>query len=294
MCRQCRKPGKGFTDRYIVRPLKKMGRDLAVKPVMRALFGRRLPHAAPGILYIDTHVHTCFSHDSFADTEQVLINAARRGLDAIAITDHNEIRAVSYARQLIPRLKEQRLLPQHFLLIPGEEVSSADGHIGALFCEEFIPPGLPAGETIELIRQAGGLAVAVHPFGRSALKEKCRVFPFDAVELYNQSILIPGDVARTLAICRTPELARLPRLGASDGHNERDVGASYTAVAVTEVSLGGLREAIEAGRTVPQTCGLTRFLLALHRLSLASWRKSAFPSGSAASCPGAAAEDLKD
>jgi len=267
MCEACNKPVKGPVDRYMVQPLKRLTRGLVIKPLLHALFGRRLPQAGPAVLYVDTHVHTCFSHDSFADVEKVLINAARRGLDAIAITDHNEIRAVPYARQLLPRLQEKGLVPEHFLIIPGEEVSSAQGHIGALFCEELIPAGLSVSETIHRIKSAGGLTVAVHPFGRSALKELCRSFPFDAIEIYNQSILLPGDIALTIEICQSPELITLPRLGASDAHNESDVGASYTTVTVTEVSLQGIRQAIESAQTLPHPSTLTRFLLGLHRLS---------------------------
>ena len=99
---------------------------LAHEPVTRARTPVNIPDI-PGYVTLkcDFHIHTVFSDGLVWPTVRTE-EAWRQGLDAIAITDHNEIRAVSYARQLIPRLKEQGLLPQHFLLIPLERTALAE------------------------------------------------------------------------------------------------------------------------------------------------------------------------
>ena len=84
----------------------------------------------------DVHVHTHWSDGD--DLERVLAFAVRAELDAIAITDHNEIGGALEARRIV----HERRLP--IAVIPGVEVSSREGHIGALFVTRMIPAGLSA------------------------------------------------------------------------------------------------------------------------------------------------------
>ena len=76
----------------------------------------------------DLHVHTNYSdgQDSVSD---VLTWAARIHLDVIAITDHDTIDGAIIAAELA----RVRSGPH---VIVGEEVSSRDGHILALFIRE--------------------------------------------------------------------------------------------------------------------------------------------------------------
>ena len=66
------------------------------------------------MLKIDMHVHTWYS-DSTASVDAVLEVAQRKGLDGIAITDHNTLRGAYEA------LKRRDSL----VVIPGEEVKTA-------------------------------------------------------------------------------------------------------------------------------------------------------------------------
>ncbi len=103
----------------------------------------------------DLHLHTQWSDGDKLD--RVLKQALALNLDAIAVTDHDEIDGALEARRLV---HEKRL---RIAVIPGIEISSRDGHIGALFVQKKIPKGLSAEETVDLIHQAGGIAVAHHP-----------------------------------------------------------------------------------------------------------------------------------
>ena len=101
----------------------------------------------------DLHVHTTYSRDSVITPKELVFYAKKRGLTAVAVTDHDQIEgALKIAKET------------DFLIIPGTEVSSLNGHIVGLNLSERIPKGLSADETVDQIHKAGGIAVACHPF----------------------------------------------------------------------------------------------------------------------------------
>ncbi len=113
--------------------------------------------------------------DSLITPEDLIYYAKKRGLNAVAVTDHNQLEgAYKIANET------------DFLVIPGMEVSSADGHIVALNVKELIPRGFSAVETVERIHRAGGVAIACHPYVyfKGCLRDKvCATF--DAIEVIN-------------------------------------------------------------------------------------------------------------
>src|SRR3972149_11475656 len=101
----------------------------------------------------DLHVHTTYSRDSIITPEDLVFYARKRGLNAVAVTDHNQVEG---AKKIAAETD--------FLIIPGTEVSSRDGHIIGLNVNEVIPRGLSADETVDRIHNASGIAIACHPF----------------------------------------------------------------------------------------------------------------------------------
>src|SRR5215831_21153556 len=89
----------------------------------------------------DLHIHTHHSDGSDSPSE-VLLWAARIGLDVIAITDHDAIDGALIAARIARRVAGG---PD---VIIGEEVSSLDGHILALFLDEPVAPDMTAAETV--------------------------------------------------------------------------------------------------------------------------------------------------
>jgi predicted RNA-binding Zn-ribbon protein involved in translation (DUF1610 family) len=74
------------------------------------------------------------------------------------------------------------------VIIVGQEIWTADGHVIGLGLSEKVPDFLPVVETVRRIHGQGGLAVAVHPYLHLGLGRKARTLPFDAVEGYNAAI----------------------------------------------------------------------------------------------------------
>ena len=144
----------------------------------------------------DPHMHTQWSDGD--DLDKVLDRALDRGLDAIAITDHDVIAGAMEARR---RVHERRL---PLAVVPGTEVSSCEGHIGGLFVMKKFPKDLSAAKTVELIHQAGGMAVAHHPYSPKWLNKILGVqlgcgdliksVPFDATAsgIFSDALLSTG------------------------------------------------------------------------------------------------------
>src|SRR4030065_2448846 len=99
------------------------------------------------------HVHSTYSSDSIITPKELVFYAKKRGLTAVALTDHNQ---VDGARKIARETD--------FLIIPGTEVSSLGGHIVGLNVDGVLPIGLSADETVDKIHRAGGVAIACHPY----------------------------------------------------------------------------------------------------------------------------------
>jgi hypothetical protein len=100
-------------------------------------------------------------HSSWSDGAQCpedVVRAAGR-VDVLAVTDHDGIAGALRAREFA---REHPTLGVE--VVVGEEVSTLNGHLLALYLEEAVPAGLPADRTIELIHAQGGLAIPAHPF----------------------------------------------------------------------------------------------------------------------------------
>ena len=196
------------------------------------------------MLSIDLHVHSEASFDGRDPVDLILSQAEAVGLDAIAITDHDEIWASQEAVRRAPLYD--------LLVIPGLEVSTADGHVLALGVDDTIQPGLSFEETITRIRDAGGTAVVPHPYQRSRSGVLANITPdelatADAIEVYN-SRLLTGRSNRQAR--RFADRRGLPMTAGSDAHICEMVGQAITKVDPREATVDAILEEIEAGRTV--------------------------------------------
>jgi len=207
-------------------------------------------------------MHTTVS-DGWPTPRELVDHAARRAkLDLIAVTDHDTIEGALRARDHAARRAR-------FHVIVGEEVSSRDGHIVALFLERRVRPGMSAAATLDAIHDQGGLAVAVHPFWRT--QRRIRSGPvhgvgwlaaeldFDAIEVENAT---PGFYLVNQLAHRLNLGLGAAALGSSDAHILDAVGRAFTEFPGKTPE--ALRAAIEAGKTVARrrryrAVGLVRY-----------------------------------
>jgi len=209
----------------------------------------------------DLHMHTTAS-DGWPTPHELVDYARATALDVIAVTDHDTIEgALRAADHAAGRSKLQ--------VVIGEEVSSRDGHIVALFIERRIRPGMSAAATVHAIHDQGGLAVAVHPFLRTQRRTRsgpvhgvgwlAAELAFDAIEVENAT---PGFYVFNQLARRLNLGLGSAELGGSDAHILDAVGRAYTEF--PGKTAGALREAIEtattvAGRRRYKAVGLVRY-----------------------------------
>ena len=198
------------------------------------------------LLRVDMHVHTHASWDCLSDPERVLARAADRGVDRIAITDHNRIWAA---------LEMARRYPDR--VIPGEEVKTAEGiDVIGLYMNEEIPKGTPAREVCARVREQGGLVYLPHPYARgkggSGRYAEELADHSDIIEVFNARL---HDPALNRAAADLADRRNLPGGGGSDAHSLWEVGAARVELPHhpnrPEAFLEALRSARVAGVASP-------------------------------------------
>jgi predicted metal-dependent phosphoesterase TrpH len=177
-----------------------------------------LKHQNDDLLRIDLHVHTAYSYDGFTTIEQLSTVCQHRGINGLAITDHDTLEAALLCKKSLP-----------IQVIVGEEITTASGHLIGLFLKHWIPPGLTVAETIDRIHDQGGLVYLPHPFDRvrsgymspTQLQELAN--RFDMVEVFNSRNLFGEANHKASAFADSHSLLRTV---GSDAHIPREVGRS--------------------------------------------------------------------
>jgi predicted metal-dependent phosphoesterase TrpH len=195
------------------------------------------------VLRADFHVHA-FPGDGVLPAWELRHEATRRGLDVIAITNHNQTLA---ARLLA---SESGVLP---LVIRGQEVTAPSFHLIALGVREVVDWRLPLAEVIDAIHAQGGVAIAAHPVRTSwRADDPEAITALDGSEaLHSLSATNPAEGNQLLEFHRTVR-AKKPThaaIGSSDFHSVAPIGRCSTYVLVDEVSERGVLSAIRRGQT---------------------------------------------
>jgi len=171
----------------------------------------------------DLHIHTLYSRDCLTPLDKVLECALKRGLECIAITDHNEIEGAL-------RLQEKSPIK----IIVGEEIRTNRGEIIGYFLKRRIQPGMSPAKTIEEIRNQGGLVCVPHPFDRfrtskldlDVLREIEQ--EIDIIEAYNARNIYDMDNRKAWAYAVSR--GKISSAG-TDAHWPWEIGRSYINIA---------------------------------------------------------------
>lgn len=211
----------------------------------------RQAHASGKLGRADLHMHSTYS-DGIGSIEQILFHAQHHtNLAVIALTDHDVIEGALRARDLWARGNYR------FDFIVGEEISTQQGHLLALFIEKRIRPGLSMERSIDLVHEQGGLAIVAHPLNRvfrhSCQREvldriaRSKDTWLDGIETWNASFC--GIYANRVAMSTNRRIYGWPELGNSDAHTLTAIGSGCTWFEGSTAR--DIRECIEAGLTAP-------------------------------------------
>jgi predicted metal-dependent phosphoesterase TrpH len=184
----------------------------------------------------DLHIHSNYSTDSNLSVDDILKQAVRKGLDGIAICDHNTVEG---SLRAIQRVREMNL---SLIVIPGMEISTSDGHLIVLGITEDIQPGLTVSETIMIARQKGAVVIAPHPFKKNSIGYAAK--DADAIETFNSRCLF-GENEKAKEMCLS---LMKPEVGGSDSHLLAAIGLGFTEIDGHR-SESSVLESIRTGKT---------------------------------------------
>lgn len=173
-----------------------------------------------GKLRVELHSHTLWSKDCLTSFDQIQTVCRNRGIDRIAITDHNTADGALALKKIAPEL-----------VIVGEEIMTTQGEILAYYVKETIPEGLTPQETIKRLRDQSAVISVSHPFDRlrkGAWREEdlLRIIDqIDAVEIFNARCFFKGDNDKALAFSQVHGLTGTV---GSDAHTLVEYGRALT------------------------------------------------------------------
>ncbi|MEW5759131.1 MAG: PHP domain-containing protein [Candidatus Thermoplasmatota archaeon] len=200
---------------------------------------------------IDIHTHTLYSGDSKTKPIELVKYSRKVGLDGIAITDHDNVKGCL----------ECEKINSDIIVLPGVEVSCKEGHILAIGIKENIEKKLSLIETMEKIRDLGGIVIIPHPYrfltgvlrnSTTAVKNFSEKHKKDikCIEVINGRCTIKEN-RKALSFA---EKFGLSKVGGSDAHEISEVGKAYTNVNANGKE--DVLQAIEKGKCSPLGSGL--------------------------------------
>ena len=161
-------------------------------------------------MLVDMHLHEkLFSADSYLTVEEIVQIAKARGLDAVCITDHDDMGFKNLVEEYSKRLD--------FPIFVGVEFFSLQGDITAWGIDSIPDHRIDAQPFIDQVNAAKGFCVSCHPFRNNnrGLEDNLRnVQGLHGVEVLNGSTSMEAN-RTALRYCR--ELG-LKAIGASDAH----------------------------------------------------------------------------
>lgn len=212
------------------------------------------------MLKLDLHIHSKYSNDGLGSPEEIIKSLKKKGIQGMSITDHNSIDG---------SLNALKIAPKDFLVIPGVEISTTDGHILAYNVNKNMTRDISLKETVEEIIDAGGIPIVPHLFRKMSgiKKEKLETIyeKIPAMEVFNGCSLPKTNIKTT----KVAKEYNLGGTGGSDSHHPLYAGYGYTIVDTTDFNADTiLSEIIKKktwgeGSTIPLQYRRDRMLLSI-------------------------------
>jgi len=174
----------------------------------------------------DLHSHSKYSSDGILDPQKMVKVAKKRGLNGIAVTDHNTIKG---------GLEAKKYETNDFKVIVGCEVMTTRGEIIGLFLSEEIKSN-DFHEVIEEIKGQNGIVVVPHPFDKMRSSsfhiEKEDIKHINNIEILNSRCINEKYNHAAEMFARSN---RLGVTGGSDAHFANEIGHAGIIVETEDV-----------------------------------------------------------
>lgn len=185
---------------------------------------------------VDLHIHTKYSFDSLLEPKTIIKFALKRGLSAIAITDHNTIKGSLVTMREASSVK-------NLMIIPGVEVKTDMGDVIGLYVQDEIK-AREFPEVVEEIRCQDGLVVLPHPYNRHEGVVEELITYVDVVEVLNGR----NSRVKNAKALRLANDLDMPAIACSDAHFSFETGHVKTKFYSDPSSLEELRKLILNGK----------------------------------------------
>jgi len=196
-------------------------------------------------LKAETHCHTT-SSDGRHPPDQVVLEANKKGLDFLAVTDHNTFRGAVLAQRAVKLRGLEKPV-----VIPGNEVRTTKGDVLVLCEKPLSKIKKDPWDLRDLADENNCVMIAAHPYSiiEPAVGDFIREAPelFDAIEVWNATNL-PFLNSKAARVAR--ELGK-PGTAGSDAHVKEEIGSAYTLVYTDEGSVESFLEAVRKGDIRP-------------------------------------------
>ena len=208
-------------------------------------------------MLIDLHNHTYpSSDDSLLSPMELIEGAKKSGLDGICITEHDWFWDPDALVKLGRRMD--------FLVIPGVEITTEEGHLLVFGLEEYVFGMHRTRFVKDMLDKRGGAIIVAHPYRRhfkpeyndvasyeQSIRKACRnpIFTVaDGVEVLNGR----GSERENAFSLEVSQRVNLKGVGTSDAHQDHDIGRYATRFERKISGVEDLIRELKAGRFRPE------------------------------------------
>lgn len=165
---------------------------------------------------IDMHVHSKYSYDGVMCIESIVNKCKKKGLDGVAITDHNSFRYIDEIKSF------------GIKIITGMEIRTEYGDILTYFINEEIKSRKFI-EVVKEVRKQDGICIVAHPFdvlrGASAWRNLKKILSYiDGIEIFNSRCVFNSSNIYAEKLCKN---LKIPFVAGSDAHFSFEIGSAY-------------------------------------------------------------------
>ncbi len=170
-------------------------------------------------------LHVCTTHSKHPDenpaTPQEAIKIAqKRGLDGIAIADHDTLKGAEEAK---------RHAPKDFIILQGNEISATEGHIVIFGVEEEIQKHAPISEVLDITREHDGTVILPHPNIGSMETSICEpLITTHRDQIAACHLLSTKHLIFYKTFKKVIKAHNFTPIGCSYAHNRNEIGTAYT------------------------------------------------------------------
>jgi len=180
------------------------------------------------MLKLDLHIHSQYSEDAFGTPKDIIKSLQKKGINGMCITDHNSIKG---------GFEALKICPKDFVVIPGAEISTLDGHVLGLNIKENVPPKKSLESTIENIIEQNGIPIIPHVYrNMSGIKNKKLISikkSIKAIEVFNSC----SQPKTNLKMAKIAKKYTFGGTGGSDTHDPKYAGLGYTIFNINDIDI---------------------------------------------------------